>query len=283
VSLFLENAPTTTWRLRGAVDYNFPANMTLAPLESVTIVGFDPQTDTTRFSDFRSAYSIPPTATVLGPWSGVLDNAGDRIELLAPAPGMNESDQIAYVPAEVVSYQPIAPWPTIPEGSSEVLSRIDFSGYSGDPAHWVNAFPTVGDRDDDQDGLPDLWEQQFGLDSNSSEQQQGPNGDPDQDGLTNREELLAGTNPIDGASTLSIGIQLEAYPLRFSARAKPILLSFPSIPGRRYSIYGTTSLSDPEWTLVSEILGSEDSSTTEINEGITVRGRDIRFYRVETP
>jgi hypothetical protein len=283
VSLFLENAPTTTWRLRGAVDYNFPANMTLAPLESVTIVGFDPQTDTTRFSDFRSAYSIPPTATVLGPWSGVLDNAGDRIELLAPAPGMNESDQIAYVPAEVVSYQPIAPWPTIPEGSSEVLSRIDFSGYSGDPAHWVNAFPTVGDRDDDQDGLPDLWEQQFGLDSNSSEQQQGPNGDPDQDGLTNREELLAGTNPINGASTLSIGIQLEAYPLRFSARAKPILLSFPSIPGRRYSIYGTTSLSDPEWTLVSEILGSEDSSTTEINEGITVRGRDIRFYRVETP
>ena len=283
VSLFLENAPTITWRLRGAVNYDFPPNMTLAPQESVTIVGFDPQTDTSRFNDFRSAYSIPPTATVIGPWSGVLDNAGDRIELLSPAPGINESDQIAYIPVEDIPYLPTAPWPTIPEGSTEVLSRIDTSGYSGDPAHWSTALPTVGDRDDDQDGLPNLWEQQFGLDSNSSEQQQGPNGDPDQDGLTNREELLAGTNPIDEASTLSISIQLEEYPLRYSTRRKPIILSFPSIPGRRYSIYGSTSLSAPDWTLVSEILGNQDSTTTEIKEGLSVRGRDIRYYRVETP
>ena len=283
VDLFLENAPTTSWRLRGAVDYEFPPQTTLGPFESVTIVGFNPKADIARFGDFRIAYSIPLSATVLGPWKGVLDNAGEEIELLAPISGNNESDQIAYFPVETISYLPTAPWPQIPAGSGEVLSRTDFNGFSGDSAHWSSAFPTVGDRDDDLDGLPNLWEIEYGLDSTSSEQGNGPNSDPDQDGLSNLEELLAGTSPIDSESTLSIQIQIDEYPLKYTTRRQSIILTFQSIPGRRYSIYGTSSLINPDWALVSEVLGSPNSNVTEIRDGLSVRGRTLRYYRVETP
>jgi hypothetical protein len=44
------------------------------------------------------------------------------------------------------------------------------------------------DLDTDKDGLPDWWEVEYGLDPTDSTGDNGPNGDPDKDGLTNREE-----------------------------------------------------------------------------------------------
>lgn len=52
--------------------------------------------------------------------------------------------------------------------------------------------------DSDKDGLPDEWEAQYGLDpldDGSLNADNGPNGDPDEDGATNLEEYQAGTNP----------------------------------------------------------------------------------------
>lgn len=47
--------------------------------------------------------------------------------------------------------------------------------------------------DTDMDGMPDLWEMQYGLNYDNS---LDANEDTDQDGLTNLEEYLAGTNPL---------------------------------------------------------------------------------------
>jgi hypothetical protein len=49
--------------------------------------------------------------------------------------------------------------------------------------------------DDDSDGLPNEWEERFGLDPLSNATDDGPDGDPDHDGRTNAEERAAGTHP----------------------------------------------------------------------------------------
>ncbi len=51
------------------------------------------------------------------------------------------------------------------------------------------------DLDADDDGLPDAWETRFGLDRHSADGDNGPNGDPDHDGVTNAQEFAAGTHP----------------------------------------------------------------------------------------
>jgi len=64
---------------------------------------------------------------------------------------------------------------------------------------WLGTLdPTNPDSTDtDGDGLPDWWEQQYGLDPNSAAGDNGTWGDPDHDGLNNRAEYMAGTDPLN--------------------------------------------------------------------------------------
>lgn len=57
--------------------------------------------------------------------------------------------------------------------------------------------PAITDptADADGDGLPNGWEQQYGLNPLSNSVDNGPNGDPDGDGKTNLQELAEGTHP----------------------------------------------------------------------------------------
>ena len=56
----------------------------------------------------------------------------------------------------------------------------------------------IGSTDEDEDGLPDYWEDKYGLDTEdngSIDKNNGPEGDPDEDGLTNADELENRTDP----------------------------------------------------------------------------------------
>jgi hypothetical protein len=69
--------------------------------------------------------------------------------------------------------------------------------YSTGPVN-VPAFPAGLRTDNNQDGLPDLWEAQYGITN--------PSADDDGDGLTNAQEYSLGTNPlIPNVQTLSEG------------------------------------------------------------------------------
>lgn len=61
----------------------------------------------------------------------------------------------------------------------------------------ADAFATkVSFEDDDNDGLPDDWEENNGLDPNDGSGNNGNGGDPDNDGSTNGSEYANNTNPV---------------------------------------------------------------------------------------
>jgi uncharacterized protein (DUF2141 family) len=64
---------------------------------------------------------------------------------------------------------------------------------------WDNGTPGNSSLyDSDGDGLPDWWEQKYGLDPLDPNGDNGPSGDPDRDGLNNMAEYLAQTDPMNG-------------------------------------------------------------------------------------
>ena len=95
------------------------------------------------------------------------------------------------------------------DGSVGFAGRIDeFAVYSGklteaEIGRLAAGTATPSDlatlpEDTDEDGLPDSWEVAFGLsstDDGSVDPNNGPDGDPDMDGLTNLEEFSAGLEP----------------------------------------------------------------------------------------
>lgn len=57
--------------------------------------------------------------------------------------------------------------------------------------------------DSDGDGLPDVWEMNYGLDPTSGIGEEGADGDPDSDGFRNIEEFIYSTHPKNVESTVS--------------------------------------------------------------------------------
>jgi len=80
-------------------------------------------------------------------------------------------------------------WMASEAGSFEVtLSALDDQGNSADASFTITILPI--DHDEDEDGMPDLFEEENGLDSKDPEDAIL---DPDDDGLSNLEEFLNGT------------------------------------------------------------------------------------------
>ena len=99
------------------------------------IAGVDPET-------FRAKYSVPAEAAVLGPFTGNLQDSGERLELQRPdAPGTNG---VPYITVDEVRYNDRAPWPPGADGSGPSLQRRALMAYGNDPIHWEAARPTPG-------------------------------------------------------------------------------------------------------------------------------------------
>ena len=127
--------PTNTWRLNG-VGYTFPANLELAPGERLLLASADPDL-------FRSQYGVPLSVRVLGPYAGILQDSGERLELQMP--GVPDADGVPFITVDEVRYNDKAPWPMAADGTGPSLQRLDAALYGNDPAHWTAALATPGE------------------------------------------------------------------------------------------------------------------------------------------
>ncbi len=120
--------------------------------------------------------------------------------------------------------------------------------------------------DTDRDGLPDPWETTT-LGNLSAD----PGADPDQDGLSNREEYTAGTDPKDPASRL-----------RIEALSPPpgTVLGFLAISNRTYTVQFTDSLTAPAWQTLADLPALGSNRVVHVADPGT---RAQRSYRLVTP
>jgi hypothetical protein len=144
--LFDPLAPTNTWRLRDAVDFDFPMNLVLVPGARLLVVGFDPTTNATQLAAFRTLYAVPTNVPILGPWQGKLDNSGETLELKAPdSPNVTATNvTVPYYLVEQVAYRDAAPWAEAADGLGSSLQRFALAGFGNDPTNWPGGEPTAG-------------------------------------------------------------------------------------------------------------------------------------------
>jgi PKD repeat protein len=129
--------------------------------------------------------------------------------------------------------------------------------------------PDYYDEDDDNDGIPDWWEIAYGLkrrDSSDAEE------DADRDGLSNREEYILGTNPLD---EMSGGIRIKGM----GGGSSGISVIFDGWSGKLFSVEYKEDLMDTnEWNVLTNILGS--GQTVEIFDPSAAQ-KQRRFYRLK--
>jgi hypothetical protein len=139
--LFHPTQTTNTWRLRNAVDFDFPTNVWLGAGERLLVVGFDPRTNNNA-ATFRSLYGVSNAVPIFGPWQGGLDNAGETLELKRP--DASGSNGVPYLMVEKVRYSEEAPWPALANGTGASLQRRTLSSYANEPTNWFASTPTAG-------------------------------------------------------------------------------------------------------------------------------------------
>ena len=91
--------------------------------------------------------------------------------------------------------------------------------------------------------MPDRWEKHYGLDPRDPADALLDN---DHDGVTNKDEFLAGTDPNSSESILRL-TSIEAVP-------QGIRLTFPTAAGKRYLLESVDALGLNPWLPVSGVI-----------------------------
>jgi hypothetical protein len=273
VALFDPARPTNRWRLQGGIEFDLPANTTLAAGGRLVVVGFDPAADPARLESLRLRLGWDSKVTVVGPWEGHLANEGDTVRLERPGTPVADGTGtlLPYIVADQVQYESSAPWPVDADGAGASIVRRSATGFGDDPLNWVAAARLAAGLDYDADGLPDDWETFFQLSSISAAGNDGADGDPDADGFLNRHEYLNGTDPKNAASAFAVD-------LRHSPGQVDLFLSAPV--GKRFRIESSSTLAPGSWTSLGDV--TVESNGVALLKTIPVQA-GARYFRVSAP
>jgi hypothetical protein len=280
VALFHPLFTSNTWRLRDAVDFDFPPGITLPANGLLLVLNFDPNTNAARTASFRARFGVPTDVPHFGPFLGKLANDADNVELYKPdapqLPPDPDAGLVPYVLVERVRYTDAAPWPTNADGGGTTLQRVMATAYGNDPANWVAAQPSPGlpTQDIDGDGIPNSWELSYGFNPADASDAAV---DSDGDGLANRQEFLAGTDPTSAQSVLrfrTIEILRGANPATS--------LQFAAASNHGYTVLFSDDLQAGVWTKLADIPAPHPVLQVELIDPLPAGGAQ-RYYRIVTP
>ncbi len=126
--------------------------------------------------------------------------------------------------------------------------------------------------DSDGDGLPNAWELAHGLATNSAADALL---DTDHDGVRNRDEYTAGTNPTNALSFLRIeSIQ--------QTNATTVLTFFAS-SNKTYSVERSAQAAAEPWLGVADVIAATTNRTVTILDRMVHPIEAARYYRLVTP
>ncbi len=266
--------PLDGWRLESGVRFDFPSDTSLPSGASLLVVSFDPSRQPEQSAAFRAKYEVPSDTVLFGPFDGNLNNAGETVALSKPDVA-GEPASVSYILVDQAHYSSLPPWPASADGAGHALHRRQLTAYGNDPANWVGASPSPGRpltlSDSDGDGLPDFWEQNYGLNPNDPSD---ASLDSDQDGMTNLEEYLAGTDPLDAESRLA----LEEITV-----AETITLRFIAAAQRGYLVQFKNALNEGSWETLTLIPAGAESRVETVIDSTPATARYYRLSVVWEP
>lgn len=126
--------------------------------------------------------------------------------------------------------------------------------------------------DFDRDGMADIWETNY-FGAASTNNANNANDDPDMDGMNNRQEYVANTNPTNAASVLRLATSIT----------NNAVLTFVAQSSVWYSVQYQTSLALTNWSLLTNITAhTSQARTTFVATPFPPPDRE-RYYRIVTP